>query len=74
MFSFSICISFFSQTVCIHRLTLSIAGIVKEILTILLAVAIMPGEHLTFMNVLGLLVSMAGIAYFNYIKLLYVCL
>jgi solute carrier family 35 protein C2 len=48
---------------------LSVAGIVKEILTILLAVLLVPGDSLTLLNILGLLVSLSGIAYYNYVKL-----
>eukprot|EP00053_Salpingoeca_punica_P011539 m.102742 g.102742 ORF g.102742 m.102742 type:complete len:372 (+) comp15700_c0_seq2:600-1715(+) len=48
-------------------LTLSVAGILKEICTILLAV-IVTGEGLSAVNVLGLVVSIVGIAYYNYIK------
>jgi len=50
------------------RLALSIAGIAKEILTILIAVILVPGNDLTPLNVLGLAVSICGIIYYNYIK------
>ncbi|EDQ91230.1 uncharacterized protein MONBRDRAFT_36149 [Monosiga brevicollis MX1] len=50
-------------------LTLSVAGIAKEIFTIMIAVICVPGNHLSTVNVLGLLVSIAGIAYYNMIKL-----
>eukprot|EP00045_Choanoeca_perplexa_P017642 m.260624 g.260624 ORF g.260624 m.260624 type:complete len:353 (+) comp17591_c0_seq16:79-1137(+) len=50
-------------------LALSVAGIVKEIITILIAVILVPGNDLTPLNVLGLAVSIAGIVYYNRIKL-----
>lgn len=53
----------------VPSLTFSVAGIVKEIVTILAAVLIMPGEGLTLLNALGLGVSIAGIVYYNIIKL-----
>eukprot|EP00039_Didymoeca_costata_P008195 m.108960 g.108960 ORF g.108960 m.108960 type:complete len:405 (+) comp13988_c0_seq1:299-1513(+) len=49
-------------------LTLSIAGIAKELLTVGLAACLVSGNSLTGINVLGLLVSIVGIAYYNYIK------
>ena len=48
--------------------TLSVAGICKEIFTILLAVLV-SGEHLTLLNVAGLVVSIIGIIYYNVLKL-----
>jgi solute carrier family 35 protein C2 len=50
---------------------MSVAGIVKEILTILIAVIMVPGNDLTLLNILGLAVSIAGIVYYNRIKLRY---
>jgi hypothetical protein len=49
-----------------------VAGIVKEIVTILAAVLLMPGDGLTLLNVLGLAVSIAGIIYYNMIKMRWV--
>lgn len=49
-------------------LALSVAGIFKEVCTIVLAVLVMPDDHLTGLNVLGLVVSIIGIMYYNYLK------
>ena len=57
----------------ILRLTLSIGGIFKEIATISVAILLF-GEHmLSSLNLLGLSVSIAGIAYYNVVKYRYVC-
>eukprot|EP00049_Salpingoeca_infusionum_P026105 m.23770 g.23770 ORF g.23770 m.23770 type:complete len:367 (-) comp8528_c0_seq2:942-2042(-) len=52
-------------------LALSVAGIFKEICTIVVAVTV-SGEPLTQLNVFGLGVSIAGIVYYNIIKYKYV--
>ncbi|EGD81057.1 hypothetical protein PTSG_11000 [Salpingoeca rosetta] len=49
-------------------LTLSVAGIIKEICTIVVAVMFTPDNKLTTLNVFGLAVSIAGIAYYNITK------
>lgn len=48
-------------------LTLSIAGIFKEILTILVSLLIFE-EHLTFINVIGLMVTLVDIIWYNYYR------
>ncbi|GJJ73563.1 solute carrier family 35, member C2 [Entomortierella parvispora] len=48
--------------------TLSVAGISKEIVVISLSMLIF-GDRLTFVNLLGLLVSIGGIMAYNYIKI-----
>lgn len=47
--------------------TLSVAGIFKEILTILISSNVF-GDELTPINVTGLCVALTGIALFNYLK------
>lgn len=47
--------------------TLSVAGIFKEVLTIALS-AIIYGDELTPMNISGLLVTILGIAVYNYLR------
>eukprot|EP00043_Microstomoeca_roanoka_P000201 m.27170 g.27170 ORF g.27170 m.27170 type:complete len:430 (-) comp10181_c0_seq1:46-1335(-) len=49
-------------------LALSVAGIFKEICTIIVAVTFTPDNRLTTLNIFGLAVSIAGIAYYNLIK------
>eukprot|EP00730_Choanoeca_flexa_P013057 TRINITY_DN4925_c0_g1_i2.p1 TRINITY_DN4925_c0_g1~~TRINITY_DN4925_c0_g1_i2.p1 ORF type:complete len:365 (+),score=38.29 TRINITY_DN4925_c0_g1_i2:65-1159(+) len=72
---FGACLAFFltlSEFLLVRHtsgLTFSIAGIVKEILTISIAVLFVPGNSLTLLNMLGLGVSIVGIAYYNKIKL-----
>ncbi|RKP01045.1 hypothetical protein CXG81DRAFT_12467 [Caulochytrium protostelioides] len=44
--------------------TLSVAGICKEVVTILVSMMVF-GDHLTAMNVVGLFVSLVGIALYN---------
>ncbi|CAK7267557.1 hypothetical protein SEPCBS119000_002614 [Sporothrix epigloea] len=48
--------------------TLSIAGILKEVVTITTATLVFH-DKLTLVNVLGLVVTMAAICYYNYIKI-----
>ncbi|KAF9194878.1 Triose-phosphate Transporter [Haplosporangium sp. Z 767] len=48
--------------------TLSVAGISKEIVVISLSMLIF-GDRLTFVNLLGLLVSIGGIMAYNYVKI-----
>eukprot|EP00051_Salpingoeca_urceolata_P029966 m.491581 g.491581 ORF g.491581 m.491581 type:complete len:373 (-) comp30349_c0_seq1:147-1265(-) len=48
--------------------TLSVAGIFKELCTIALSVMILPDSHLSKLNVAGLSLSLVGIAGYNYIK------
>ncbi|KAF9923123.1 Triose-phosphate Transporter [Linnemannia zychae] len=48
--------------------TLSVAGISKEIVVITLSMLIF-GDRLTFVNLLGLLVSIGGIMAYNYVKI-----
>ncbi|KAF4964370.1 hypothetical protein FSARC_7695 [Fusarium sarcochroum] len=48
--------------------TLSIAGIFKEVVTIS-AAALVFGDRLTFINFVGLLTTMAAIAAYNYVKI-----
>ncbi|KAF9086344.1 Triose-phosphate Transporter [Mortierella sp. AD031] len=48
--------------------TLSVAGISKEIVVISLSILIF-GDRLTFVNLLGLLVSIGGIMAYNYVKI-----
>lgn len=48
-------------------MTLSVAGIVKEVLTILLSSTIF-GDELTPINVTGLCIALAGIVLYNYLK------
>ena len=49
-------------------LTFSVAGIAKELVTIGFAAALVKGNGLTGINVLGLLISISGIALYNYVK------
>ena len=56
---------------CSHSITLSVAGIFKEVVTISFAVVLFGEDKLTTLNVLGLLVSICGIGYYNYIKYMY---
>jgi drug/metabolite transporter (DMT)-like permease len=59
-----------SEFLLIHMtssLTMSVAGIFKECITVLLA-AIILHEHLTPVKIAGLLLSLAGIAAFNYMR------
>jgi solute carrier family 35, member C2 len=48
--------------------TLSIAGIAKELVTVGIAAMFVKGNELSGINVVGLMVSVSGIAYYNYIK------
>jgi solute carrier family 35 protein C2 len=48
--------------------TLSIAGIAKELVTVGIAAMFVEGNKLSGINIVGLLVSVCGIAYYNYIK------
>lgn len=50
-------------------LTLSVAGIFKELLTVLASARIL-GDQLTPSNVAGLTVCLAGIGLYNYIRVL----
>jgi solute carrier family 35 protein C2 len=67
------CIAFglvMSEFLLVHStssVTLSVAGIFKEICTISVAVLV-SGENLTAMNVAGLIMSIIGIAYYNILK------
>ncbi len=49
--------------------TFSISGIVKEILTISLS-AMFFGDQFNWLNILGLVISLIGIAYYNYIRIM----
>lgn len=49
-------------------LTLSIAGVFKELVTMVLAAAVVKGNELSTLNLLGLFVSLAGIGLYNYTK------
>jgi len=49
-------------------LTLSVAGIAKELVTIGFAAALVQGNGLSAINVLGLLISISGIVLYNYVK------
>eukprot|EP00055_Hartaetosiga_balthica_P005894 m.17944 g.17944 ORF g.17944 m.17944 type:complete len:438 (+) comp4865_c0_seq1:140-1453(+) len=66
-FAFFLTLSEFLLVSTTSGLALSVAGIVKEIFTIVVAVVV-TSEHLTLLNVLGLAVSIVGIAYYNIIK------
>lgn len=48
-------------------ITLSVAGIFKELLTIILS-SIIFGDKLSFINVLGLLLTFADILWYNYYR------
>ena len=70
LLAFGLTISEFMLVNRTSGLALSVAGIVKEIATIIVAVLAMPNENaLTALNVAGLALSIAGIAYYNHIKL-----
>ncbi|PVZ98381.1 hypothetical protein BB558_005605 [Smittium angustum] len=47
--------------------TLAVAGIVKEVLTILLSTLTF-GDKLTVENVIGLIITLIGIGFYNYLK------
>lgn len=49
-------------------LTLSVAGVMKELVTMLIAAAAVKGNELSGLNLLGLFVSITGIGAYNYIK------
>jgi hypothetical protein len=49
-------------------LTLTVAGVFKELVTLLLAASTVKGNELTGINLLGLFVSLLGIGGYNYIK------
>lgn len=64
----------FMMTLCEFKLltvaqviTLSVAGIFKELLTIILS-SIIFGDKLSFINVLGLLLTFADILWYNYYR------
>lgn len=48
--------------------TFSVAGIVKEVTTIMAAIVVF-GDKLTGNMVLGLIISLCGIAYYNYLRI-----
>lgn len=49
-------------------LTMTVAGVFKELVTLVLAAATVSGNQLSALNVLGLCVSLLGIGGYNYIK------
>ena len=53
-------------------LTLTIAGVFKELVTLVLAAATVKGDQLSLVNILGLIVSLCGIGGYNYIMLVMV--
>ncbi|ODQ80135.1 hypothetical protein BABINDRAFT_161120 [Babjeviella inositovora NRRL Y-12698] len=64
----------FSMTVCefqlLHRtrvVTLSVAGIFKELLTIVVSTAVF-GDELNFVNVVGLVITLGDICWYNYYR------
>jgi solute carrier family 35 protein C2 len=52
---------------CGGSITLVVAGVVKEVLTVTVA-CLFGHESLTPINILGLLVSISGIIYYNVLK------
>ena len=62
-----------SHARCVPRLTLSVAGIFKELLTFVLAWLLLPGNELSVINGVGLAVSLVGISYYNLLKYRSVC-
>lgn len=67
LIAFGVVMSEFLLVRSTSSVTLSIAGICKELCTISIAV-LLAGETLTTLNVCGLVVSILGIAYYNVLK------
>ncbi|ORZ15894.1 triose-phosphate transporter family-domain-containing protein [Absidia repens] len=68
LLAFAMLLAEFALIKSTNTVTLSVAGISKEIVVISLSVAIY-GDELTSKNILGLIVSIAGIIGYNYYKL-----